>query len=81
LKSEVLGTAPDCQLPRFWGARAGRRGGERRAGISSGLVRMSVGITGTLEARWAQLEEAFRAVARPDAAPAFRAAQARRPPG
>jgi hypothetical protein len=42
---------------------------------------MSVGITGTLEARWAQLEEAFRAVARPDAAPAFRAAQARRPPG
>ncbi|KAK9821713.1 hypothetical protein WJX81_001329 [Elliptochloris bilobata] len=44
------------------------------AGISSGLVRMSVGITGTLEARWAQLEEAFRAIARP-AEPAFRAAQ------
>ncbi len=36
---------------------------------------MSVGITGTLEARWAQLEEAYRAVVRPDAAPVFRAAQ------
>lgn len=47
------------------------------AGISNGLVRMSVGITGTLEARWAQLEEAFYAVAQP-AEPAFRAAQARR---
>ena len=45
-------------------------------GISSGLVRMSVGITGTLEARWAQLEEAFHAVAQP-AEPTFRAAQAR----
>ncbi len=36
---------------------------------------MSVGITGALEARWAQLEEAYRAVVRPDAAPVFRAAQ------
>ena len=31
------------------------------AGIPSGLVRMSVGITGTLEQRWAQLRESFLA--------------------
>ncbi|CAG0963709.1 methionine-gamma-lyase [Phycisphaerales bacterium] len=34
----------------------------RRAGISPGLVRMSVGYTGSLEQRWAQLERALRAV-------------------
>ncbi|KAL6784326.1 MGL1 [Auxenochlorella protothecoides x Auxenochlorella symbiontica] len=33
------------------------------AGISRGLVRLSVGITGGAEARWAALEEAWRAVA------------------
>ncbi len=32
------------------------------AGISPGLVRMSVGITGGIEERWAQLERACRAV-------------------
>lgn len=32
------------------------------AGISSGLVRMSIGITGSLEQRWAQLHEALVAV-------------------
>ena len=31
------------------------------AGIPSGLVRMSVGITGTLEQRWLQLRESFLA--------------------
>lgn len=34
----------------------------RRAGIPPGLVRMSVGYTGSLEQRWAQLERALRAV-------------------
>lgn len=33
------------------------------AGIGSGLVRLSVGLTGSLEQRWAQLEEAYRHVA------------------
>jgi len=33
-----------------------------RAGISPGLVRMSVGITGRLEQRWQQLEDAYRRV-------------------
>jgi methionine-gamma-lyase len=33
-----------------------------RAGISPGLVRLSVGITGSLEQRLAQLESAIRAV-------------------
>lgn len=31
------------------------------AGIPSGLVRMSVGITGTLEQRWLQLRESYLA--------------------
>jgi methionine-gamma-lyase len=35
---------------------------QRAAGISPGLVRMSVGITGSLEQRWRQLESAVRAV-------------------
>lgn len=35
------------------------------AGISSGLVRLSVGFTGSVEQRWAQLEEAFLAVTAP----------------
>jgi methionine-gamma-lyase len=30
------------------------------AGISPGLVRISVGYTGTLEQRWSQLREALR---------------------
>jgi methionine-gamma-lyase len=30
------------------------------AGISPGLVRMSVGITGTIEQRWQQLESALK---------------------
>lgn len=33
-----------------------------RAGISPGLVRMSIGLTGDLEARWRQLDEALRTV-------------------
>jgi methionine-gamma-lyase len=32
------------------------------AGISPGLVRMSVGLTGTVERRWAQLEDAYERV-------------------
>ena len=35
----------------------------RRAGISPGLVRMSIGYTGTLEQRWSQLRRALREVA------------------
>lgn len=35
---------------------------QRRAGISPGLVRMSVGLTGSLEQRWAQLESALQTV-------------------
>jgi methionine-gamma-lyase len=31
-----------------------------RAGISKGLVRMSIGLTGTLEQRWEQLDDALR---------------------
>ncbi len=31
------------------------------AGISNGLVRMSVGITGTLEQRWLQLQQSYLA--------------------
>ena len=31
----------------------------RRAGIAPGLVRMSLGITGTLEQRWQQLQRAY----------------------
>ncbi len=37
---------------------------QRAAGISPGLVRMSVGITGSLERRWEQLKAAFETVAR-----------------
>ena len=33
----------------------------RRAGIAPGLVRMSVGLTGTLEQRWQQLQRAYLA--------------------
>ena len=32
----------------------------RRAGISPGLVRLSIGYTGSLEQRWDQLVEALR---------------------
>lgn len=35
---------------------------QAQAGISPGLVRLSVGITGTAEQRWSQLEEAVAAV-------------------
>ncbi|GJM44593.1 MAG: cystathionine beta-lyase [Gemmatimonadota bacterium] len=35
---------------------------QRAAGISPGLVRMSVGLTGSLEQRWGQLERALRKV-------------------
>lgn len=34
----------------------------KRAGISPGLVRMSIGYTGSMEQRWRQLEEALTAV-------------------
>ncbi|RMD60369.1 MAG: aminotransferase class I/II-fold pyridoxal phosphate-dependent enzyme, partial [Planctomycetota bacterium] len=34
----------------------------RKAGVRPGLVRMSVGLTGTLEQRWAQLEDAVERV-------------------
>lgn len=37
---------------------------KERAGITSGLLRVSVGITGTKEQRWAQLEEAVHHVLR-----------------
>jgi methionine-gamma-lyase len=42
---------------------------KRLAGISPGLVRMSVGITGSLEQRWRQLENALRkcGIENPDA--------------
>lgn len=36
----------------------------RKSGISPGLVRMSVGYTGTLEQRWSQLESAIRKLGR-----------------
>jgi len=32
------------------------------AGIGAGLVRMSVGFTGTVEQRWQQLESALQAI-------------------
>ncbi len=35
---------------------------QRRAGIRPGLVRLSIGITGSLEQRWAQLESGLRRV-------------------
>jgi len=35
--------------------------GKTEAGISPGLVRVSIGYTGTLEQRWAQLLEALKA--------------------
>ncbi len=35
----------------------------RRAGIAPGLVRISVGISGSVEQRWAQLERVYRKVA------------------
>ena len=38
------------------------------AGISPGLVRFSVGYTGTLEQRWAQLRDALEEVGRQQAA-------------
>ena len=45
-------------------------------GIPAGLVRMSVGLSGTLEQRWAQLAECFATAARAGPLP-FRAAEAR----
>jgi methionine-gamma-lyase len=38
------------------------------AGISPGLVRLSIGYTGTLEQRWQQLRDALKAVGRQSAA-------------
>jgi methionine-gamma-lyase len=35
---------------------------QKRAGISPGLVRMSVGYTGSAEQRWGQLRDALREV-------------------
>jgi methionine-gamma-lyase len=35
---------------------------QRRAGIQPGFVRMSIGITGSLEQRWGQLETGLRRV-------------------
>jgi len=37
------------------------------AGISPGLIRMSIGYTGTLEQRWRQLESALREIGRIEA--------------
>ena len=34
----------------------------RDAGIAPGLIRMSIGYTGSLEQRWSQLEKALKAV-------------------
>jgi methionine-gamma-lyase len=34
----------------------------RRAGINPGLIRFSIGYTGSLEQRWQQFEEALRAL-------------------
>ena len=34
----------------------------RDAGIAPGLIRMSIGYTGSLEQRWMQLEKALKAV-------------------
>ena len=47
------------------------------AGIGGGLVRKSVGLTGTVEQRWEQLEEAYRHVAQKPvtAMPQWKAAQ------
>lgn len=47
------------------------------AGIGPGLVRLSVGLTGSLEQRWAQLEEAYRHVATvpPGTKPGYKAVQ------
>jgi methionine-gamma-lyase len=39
---------------------------QERAGISPGLVRISVGYTGSVEQRWRQLEHALRTVGAPD---------------
>jgi methionine-gamma-lyase len=41
---------------------------KQSAGISPGLVRISIGYTGTLEQRWTQLERALTAVGMLDAA-------------
>ena len=38
------------------------------AGISPGLVRLSIGYTGTLEQRWQQLRDALQEVGRQQAA-------------
>ncbi|MBT5135942.1 MAG: hypothetical protein HOK75_01405 [Phycisphaerae bacterium] len=32
---------------------------QQRAGISSGLVRFSIGLTGSIEHRWQQMKEAL----------------------
>ncbi|KAI3426324.1 hypothetical protein D9Q98_008697 [Chlorella vulgaris] len=50
------------------------------AGISGGLVRISVGVTGTVEQRWGQLEEAYRSVAQVPASakPTYKAVQVSR---
>lgn len=49
-----------------------------RAGIGAGLVRLSVGLTGSVAQRWRQLEEAYRHVAavQPAAQPAYQAGHA-----
>lgn len=48
------------------------------AGIGAGLVRLSVGLTGSVAQRWRQLEEAYRHVAavQPAAQPAYQAGHA-----
>ncbi|KAG2497873.1 hypothetical protein HYH03_004139 [Edaphochlamys debaryana] len=52
------------------------------SGIARGYVRMSVGLTGSLEERWRQLEEAYRAVSKlgPGAEAPFRAVKMRLTP-
>ncbi|KXZ56136.1 hypothetical protein GPECTOR_1g115 [Gonium pectorale] len=52
------------------------------SGIGRGYVRLSVGVTGSLEERWRQLEEAYRFVSQlgPEGAAPFRAVKVRRTP-
>ncbi|NNE43343.1 MAG: aminotransferase class I/II-fold pyridoxal phosphate-dependent enzyme [Gemmatimonadetes bacterium] len=49
---------------------------QRRAGIRPGLVRVSIGYTGTLEGRWQQFEDALRSVGAAGPHPAAPAAPA-----
>eukprot|EP00877_Chromochloris_zofingiensis_P010162 jgi/Chrzof1/539/Cz01g19150.t1 len=50
------------------------------ASISDGYVRMSIGLTGTLEQRWTQLQEAFTSVSRLHGTAPYRATKMKRAP-